>query len=141
MKLKKRVSALSSHTTVIGMSAGIICAFLMSLLFLAGMTSLIMSGKIADGTANILIFALRTIGVLVGVLIGTGVIKEKCLITSVYIVLGYLIILIASCILIYDGVFSRLVLGVISAITGGALGCLIRLKLQNSQRRTRKNRR
>lgn len=141
MKLKKRVFALSNHTMVIGILAGVVCAFLISLLFLTGMTSLIMNGKIADETGNILIFASRTFGVLAGVVFGTGIIKDRCLITSIYIVLGYLIILVASCILIFDGVFCRLFFGVISAVVGGALGCLIRLKLQNGRRRTRINRR
>lgn len=128
----------SNHTTVFGVGVGIIVSLVISMLLLTGVTSLIVDGKLNENVVAFFTFATRVIALLVGVLIGTGLIKQKHIIFAGVIALGYLIILITLGIVLYDGSFRNFGSGIVSVLLGSGAGCLIRLKLQNRPQRAKR---
>lgn len=131
MKLKSRTGMLSGNSVISGTVIGVILALLISLLLMTGMTSFAVNGSISEKGAGVSMCLIRTIAVLAGVLVGTGIIKEKCVITAGAITLGYLLLLAGVGIVLYDESFKDFGLSAIFASLGGTIGCLFRLKLQN----------
>lgn len=138
MKMKSRQISMSNHSTVFGVGIGIVTAFIISFLLLAGLTSILVSGGLGEGMTGPLVFSIRTISLIVGVLVGTGFVKGKCIIYAGAITLGYMVLLAGLGIVIYDGSFENFGLSIISMVLGGVFGCLIRLKLQNKPQRMKK---
>ncbi len=141
MKPKTKIASSKNKSIAFGASIGIGIAMILSVMLSAGATSLVMKGSIQESAFSIFAFFVRAIAILVGALIGTQLIKEKCLLTIGIIALGYLILLLALGIVVYDGSFRGFGMGVISVITGGAIGCIVRLKSQNRSRRVGKTKR
>lgn len=138
MKLKSSIVATSGHSSLFGISTGIITAFIMSLILVLGMTSLIMGSNLGENNTTVFLLIIRAVSVLLGVLIGTGLAKVKCIVIAGVVLIGYLTALTGIGIILYDGSFYGFGLSIISATTGAVAGCLIRLKLQNRPQR-RKN--
>ena len=138
MKPKLRRQMISNHATMFGVGIGIVISFVLSMLLLAGVTSLLVSGGVGESLTGTFVFAIRTIALLVGVLIGTGFIKEKCVFVAGIITLSYLILLTGLGVVLYDGSFKAFGVSITSILLGGASGCLIRLKLQNKPQRVKR---
>lgn len=138
MKLKARLPVASNRTATVGTLAGIITAFAISLILVAAITGLVTGNKFPEGSLGLPVFIVRTVAVLVGALVGTGLAKEKCIVTVGIITAGYLVLLLGLGIVMYNGSFKSFGSGLLSTIAGGAVGCLIRLKLQNRPKRGRK---
>lgn len=138
MKFKARLPVISNRTITVGVLIGITSAVLGSLLLTAGAASLISRNRLPEESSKWIVPAIRTITVLFGTLIGTGVVKEKCLATMGIIAVGYLILLLGLGIVFYNGSFQHFGAGILSALAGGVAGCLIRLKSQNKLHRARK---
>ena len=138
VKTKTHLPVATNRTTTVGAVIGIVISFVMSLILIAGITGLVTGNKLSEGSLVWLVFVVRIVTVMVGALIGTGLAKEKCVITAGIIVAGYSALLLSLGIVIYDEAFQNFGAGLLSVIIGGAIGYLIRLKLQNKPRRGRK---
>ena len=141
MKLKTRAGSSSGRSIVFISAVGIIIALTLSFFLSAGLTSLVMSNKLSESSTSPFTFAIRTVAVLAGALIGTVFAKDKYFVNIGIIALGYLIILLGLGITLYDGSFQNFGTGILSVIVGGSIGYLIRLKSQNKTRRTKKSKR
>ena len=138
--MKSKHMAIKSHqnTMLVGSVLGALAAVAVSLLLLSGLTSLSMKGDINENTANGFVFVFRIIAVLLGVLLGAGITKEKTLITAGIITAIYLVTTIGIGIVVYDGSFVGFGLGALSVLLGSVAGYLIRLKVQNKSFRSKK---
>ena len=121
-----------------GILLGMLCSMVISLLLLLGVTSLLLGGKIEDDLVGLLISVIKFTAVMIGVLVCTSITKEKFLIQSVVIAIGYVLLLTITGLLIYDGVVSGFWMDMISVALGAAAGYLLRFKLQDKGRRRRK---
>ena len=137
MKFKSRLPITTNRTTTTAILAGIGVAFAISAILVASLSALIAKNILRENSAS-LVFVVRVLAVLTGVLIGTGITKEKHLMTAGIITAGYLAVLLGLGIVLYDVSFKRLGAGVISSIIGCAISCIIRLKSQNKAKITRK---
>lgn len=138
MKLKSRMRVTQSQSAMVGALIGIVISLAISLIFVVAMTSMVINNKFVERSLGWSIFVVRMISALVGTLVGTGLAKEKCAITIAIITVGYLVVLIGLGIVIFDESFKNFGAGLVSTIFGGIVGFLIRLKLQNKPRRSRK---
>lgn len=136
MKIKSRKTP--GGSVVFGTSVGAVAAIIISLLITMGMTSLALSGQLEGNLLDMFIFAIRLIAAFAGVMLGTGLIKEKCIATTGVISILYLLFLAGIGIVFFDGSFQGFGLSLISVVLGGAIGCLFRLKLQNKPQRKKK---
>ena len=138
MKIKTHLPVASNRTTTVGIFAGIIAALIMSFTSIIALTSLVRNHNFLESSLELSVFLVRMVAVLLGVLIGTGLIKERCIVVAGIVAAGYLVLLLALGILIYDGSFENFGTGVLSTVIGSVLGGLIRLKLQNKPSRSKK---
>ena len=138
MKLKTHLPGKTNSTMTMGVLIGTVVSLLMSFVLVSVTANLITGNKIPEESARWIVFFTRAISVLVGVMIGTGLTKEKLLITVGAILGSYLLFLMGLGIVIYNGSFQNFWTGILSVLIGGAAGWLIRLKLQNKPRRARK---
>lgn len=141
MKIKNGIFSPSRSKEVVGVSIGVFCSVVISMVLLSAFVGLSISGRTFGVLEKLTPFAIRFVSVLIGVLVGTGQVKEKWLIISGCIVFGYLCLLILLCIIAFNGIFNGLWTGVLSTIIGGGLGCIIRVKLQNRPLKHRKAKR
>ena len=128
----------ANHTIKSGAFIGIISSLAVSLIFITIVASLVTKGSIPEDFSSWTTHIVQAIAGLTGVLIGTGLTKEKYFATSGIIVGGYLFLLIGLGIALYDGSFQNFGVGIISVLIGGTVGCLIRLKSQKKTTRARK---
>jgi len=121
-------------TPLIGILLGVGIAIIISLLLTWLQTSLTLRGSIPLENAGIFTFIIRTVSVFAGSLIGTVITEGKGL-SVIGIITGiYLFLLIVLGILLYDGLFHGLLLGVVSVLIGGILVVLIKLKPQKRRK-------
>lgn len=140
MKFKSRTKSISNRSVLFGGVAGILTALIIGLLLLTGLSSVLIKGTIKESAVGILLHIIRAIATLVGVLIGTGLVKEKIVVTSGAITLGYLLILLCLGVVIYDTSFRSFVQSAMSVAFGGTAACMFRLKLHNKPIRMKKMR-
>ena len=126
MKIKGAKQGENKIVTGVGIGIGI--AILLSILMTAGLTSLVLNGKLAEQTSDAVVFGIRLAAVLLGGLIGTGISNEKVLPVIGSIGLGYLLILIAFGIAVYDGSFRGFGLGLLSVAAGVLIVTFVRLR-------------
>lgn len=138
MKFKPRTAVSFNNSVVLGVFLGAVAALIISIIFTTGMTSLILGGGLNDGLLQIFIFVIRLISVFIGVLLGTGMIGEKWIVTTGVISVLYLLLLAGVGIVFYDGSFQGFGVSLISVVLGGGAGCLVRLKLQSKPKRKKK---
>ena len=138
VKLKTRLPVISNRTATVGAITGIMIALVISLVLITALSYLTTSGKFPETSLGWSVFTVRAVAVLMGALVGTALSKDKSVITIGIIVVGYLALLLGFGIIIYDSSFQNFGSGVISAVLGGVIGCLIRIKSQNKPRRVRK---
>lgn len=140
MKIKSHMTVLSGNSGSLGVIAGVLVSFIISALLISGVTSLMMRGKCFEEIVEILIFAIRMLAVLAGVLVGTSIVRDKCIVNAGAISFAYLLALAGVGIVLYDGSLKGFGLCAISVVLGGVAGCLFRLKLQNKTSGKKKNR-
>lgn len=138
MKLKTRGMGTQNRSTAFGIAVGVGTSLAVSLLLSIGLTSLLVNGAIAEGVANGFVIAIRLVAVLLGSLVGSGIVKENCLLSVGLITLGNIVTWLGLGVVIYDGTFKNLGAGIVSIIIGGIVGYIIRLKLQIRPQRTRR---
>ena len=138
MKIKRNMSITNNAKFAIGIALGAFCAFAISLLLVACVSGLIVSGKIGADLNKAIIFAARVISMFAGVLQATGWIREKSLVVSVITMLFYLLVLIFICMIAFECAFVDFWLCVLSVIIGGGAGLLVRTKSQSGSHRRSK---
>ena len=138
MKFKPRTAVSFNNSVVLGVFLGAVAALIISIIFTTGMTRLVLGGGLNDGLLQIFIFVIRLISVFIGVLLGTGMIGEKWIVTTGVISVLYLLLLAGVGIVFYDGSFQGFGVSLISVVLGGGAGCLVRLKLQSKPKRKKK---
>ena len=138
MKFKSRIAVSFNNSFVFGVLLGAVAALIISIILTTGMTSLVLGGGLNDRLLQIFIFVIRLISVFIGVLLGTGLIGEKWIVTTGLISVLYLLLLAGVGIVFYDGSFRGFGVSLISVVLGGDAGCLVRLKLQNKPQRKKK---
>lgn len=128
--MKKRIGTSSSAkaTEVPAVIIGIIVASFVSFLLLIGLTSLIVNGTVNEVGTGSYIFIIRTIAAAIGCLTGTVLMKGKYLLIAGAIALGYMIVLLAMGIVLFDSSFKNILSGAASVLLGGAVACFVVLK-------------
>lgn len=134
---KTGLKSSGAKSTAVCVVIGVLVAFVISLLFSAGLTSLVSRESLKEYAVGGALFAVRAVSTLIGVLVGTGLCKEKQLPTSAMVTAGYLLLLIGWGIALYDGAFQRIWMGVLSVLLGGAAGLLFRIKSKINPRKRR----
>ena len=109
-------------------AVGVGISVLITLLLTAGLAALIISSKLQELTVGIIVALIRAIAVFLGVMITTKIKQDKIL-QSTGIVAGlYVLIILGLGIVLYDGSFNSLGIGLLSILVGGLAAYLIRIK-------------
>lgn len=125
---KMKTAARGNRSMLTGIAIGIAAALVIAFLLTVGLTSLLIRGKLVENVTGILVFAIRTISVLIGGLIGSSHSKGKYLQVISSTTLGCLIVLLGLGMIIYDGTFHHFGMGILSVFVGGVIACLIKLR-------------
>lgn len=128
--VKQRAVSKGSSSGAIGAGTGLAASILLSIVLTAVLTSLITKGTVSERAVGVSVFFVRLLAVFTGSLIGAATAHEKYLKVSGIIVVGYLFALFGLGIVLYDGTFRNLWSGVVSALLGGILAILIKLRPQ-----------
>ena len=118
----------------VGIGIGITVSI--SVAFLALISHLILQGSISGEKSGIYIIATRIISVLLGCLVGAQICDKKPLPIIMTIRGGYLFLILSIGVVIYDGSFQKVLIGIMSIFAGCAIACMIKLKTQNKRRYT-----
>lgn len=119
----KMPKAGASQTSII--IIGVVTASLVSLLLTALTTNHILNGHVGVEIASAVIFAIRSVSLLIGALIGGSLMKKNNLKLVGLIAAGYLIMLTGTGIVFFSGNLKNFLLGVISVLVGGVAALLI----------------
>lgn len=132
MKRNKLQSSKAGRSLTGVIMAGVIIATLLSLLLSALMSSFVLSGRLQEGSVRAVSFIIRLISVFAGALIGGVLSKEKYLLQVGLTALGYMLVLIGTGIVIYNGSFRHFLSGAGSVLIGAVSAFLI-LQKQNTK--------
>lgn len=122
---KGRISIISAGA--IGTGIATVLTIIMSVV----LTSLILKGIVVDHLTGALVFVIRTIAVFVACVTSGALADGKLLPVVGVSALGYLLILLATGIVAFDGSFSDFGSGILSVITGAMIavfGKVIKLR-------------
>lgn len=125
---KMKTTARGNHSVTLSIVIGIVAALVVTFLLTGGLTSLLISGKLGESVTGILIFAIRTISVLLGGLIGSGYSNGRYLQVIALITLGYMVALLGLGMIVYNGTFHNLGMGILSVFVGSLIACLVKIK-------------
>ena len=114
---------------------GVIAASLLSILLTALLSSFVLNGRISEGSTDIIIFLIRAVSLMAGTLIAAAIYKQKYLSLVGFTVLGYLLVLLGTGIVFFDGSFNRFLSGVASILVGGIVSLLILTRPKSQSRR------
>ena len=123
---KLRVGSKGKISVAVAGMIGAIISLVMSVLLTVALTNLILKGSVEDKTADIFIFAIRTLSVLLGCVAGSLLTDGKLLQVIGLSALGYLLILLATGIVLFDGSFQGFWIGILSVIMGAVVAILIK---------------
>ena len=118
----------------VGIGIGI--TVIISVALLSLISHLILKGSISEEKSGIYIVVTRIISVLLGSLMGARISNKKPLPIMMTISGGYLFLLLCVAIVVYDGAFKNVLVGIMSIFAGCAIACMIKLKTQNKRRHT-----
>lgn len=128
MKKQKRITSSKRITEAPAVIAGVVVSLMIGIILTLGLTSLVMNGTINDAGAGNWTFVIRTVASAIGCLAGVMLIKKNYLLIAGAVALGYLVMLIAIGIVVYDGSFDNIISGTTSVLLGGVISCLLVLK-------------
>lgn len=114
---------------------GVIAASLLSILLTALLTNFVLNGHLSEGSAGVIIFLVRVVSMLVGALIAAVIYKQQYLPLIGFTALGYLLVLLGTGIVFFDGSFKHFLSGVTSVLVGGIISLLILTRPKNKSRR------
>jgi len=115
--------------------AGVLTTLLISVALTMGLTSLIQNERLSEN-GETGVFLIRVIATLVGGLLGAWLSGKKMLLVIGVISGGYLMFILGLGVVVFDGSFDKLWLGVLSVVVGAVIALLIKLKHQSPRKRT-----
>ncbi len=107
---------------------GIAVAVIISVVLTALTAHFVLNEKVGESSVSLILFVVRFLSAGIGGLVGTSLSKEKLLPVIGVITGGYLLVLLATGIIFFDGSFHQFGSGLISVLSGGAGAGAIRLK-------------
>lgn len=131
---KKHLTAGKNKNMITCIGLGLLTAMIISVVLTLGLTSLVEKGKLSEN-GNFGVFLTRMIAVAAGGLVGAGLSDKKFLPIIIVTSSAYLIVLLAIGILLFDGSFHKMWLGVLSILIGAIIALLIKLKPQTNRKR------
>lgn len=141
MKQKVNVVSPNSNSMLFAVIIGVVLSAVAGIILSIGFTSLVMNGIVKESAFKIIIFLIRVIAIIVGTVTGAKLAKENILVIAGIIALGFILLLLAFGIIIYEGSFRHFGAGIASVLTGAVIGYLISLKLQSKPQTRRKSKR
>ena len=139
MKRNKLKAPKVGQSLTSSLIVGVIAASLLSVLLTALLSSFVLNGRVSEGSADVIIFLIRAVSLLAGILIAAAIYKQKYLPLVGFTALGYLLALLGTGIVFFDGSFKQFLSGVASVLVGGILSLLI-LTRPKSRRSIKYNR-
>lgn len=127
MKRNKLAGIAANRSLTMAILVGEGVAVLLTGLLSALLANLVLKGATGEGQSGVWVFVIRAVSVLLGCLAGVWIGKDKYLMIIGIIALGYLALLIALCIILYDGAFGGITAGLASVLVGGILGLMPKL--------------
>lgn len=115
-----------SSTAALGFGIGF--TILITLLLSAGLTSLIITGKLHEISLEIFTAIIRAVAVFSGCMITTAIKKEKILQNIGIVTAVYVLVLLGLGIILYDHSFHSFGFGILSVLLGSVAAFLIRLR-------------
>lgn len=134
-KLKMPKAGISSTAAIV---IGVVIAALASVILIALMSNLILNGHLGEQIATVIIFAIRSVSLLIGALIGGLLMKHNYLKLVGLIAAGYLLVLTGIGIVFYSGSLKNFLLGMISVLVGGVAALLILQKPKGNRLKLKK---
>ena len=131
---KSHLSLGKNKNIAVCIGIGLLVSLIISVGLTIGLTSLIQNGKLSENGATP-VFIIRLIATLAGGLLGAGLFGKKFLPVIGAISAGYLIVLLAMGIILFDGSFHKLWMGALSVAVGAAIAILIKLKPQTTRKK------
>lgn len=131
---KTHLSIGKNKNMVICIVSGLLAALLISVIFTIGLTSLIEKGELSEN-GFFGVFLTRLIATVVGGLLSAGLADKKLLPTIIATSAAYLLVLLGVGIVLFDGSFYKLWIGVLSVAIGAVVALLIKLKPQTSRKK------
>ena len=128
--MKKHIRTASSEkvTEISAIVIGVLSASIVCFLLTIGLTSIVMNGTVGETTGGLYIFGIRMVAAFVGCVVSTLLMKGKYLLMVGAVSIGYLAVMIATGIVMYDESFKNVLSGVVSVSLGGVIACLVVLK-------------
>ena len=124
-----------------GIGAGVAVSIITSIVLMLLLTNLVNEQNVNERTAELLLFMIRMISVLVGAVIGMKLTAGKGLLIIGTVLVGYMLFLLSVGIIAYDGAFQRMGSGLLSVLIGAAVSCVIALKPQRKSKQSLKYKR
>ena len=133
--MKKSRIASKNKSIIACIGIGLATSILISLILTIVTASLIQKGSITE-SEKISVFLVRLVSVMVGSLVGTGLQGKKALPVIGVISGCYYICLLIVGLLVLNGSLISPWQGLLSTTVGGAVACVIKLKPQNTRKKT-----
>ena len=127
MKTLARAKTGGNKTITTASILGAAAATALTFLLTAGLTSLILKGSVPEQSSGIYVFLIRSLSVLLGCLLATGIVKEKSLQTIGIVTAAYLVILLGIGIVLYNVSFHNFGIGLFSVLVGGGIACILKI--------------
>ena len=117
-----------------GIAVGTGVALIISILLSALLTGLILKDSLQEKVTWISLFFVRIIAVMAGGLVSASFAHGKILPAIGLIIASYLLVLLGTSIIAFDGKLDGFGIGVLSALIGGIIACIIKLKPQRNRK-------
>ena len=115
-------------------AAGLFASLVVSVVLMIGLTCLIEKGKLNDNE-YLAVFITRLIATIAGGLLSARLAEKKLLLNVVTTSAAYLLVLLSVGIVLFDGVFDKFWIGVLSVVIGVVIVLLIKLKPQTNRKK------
>ena len=133
-----RVSTKFRSSIATGCITGVVTALAVSALLTALQSGLIGSNKIGEGITSAVIFMIRVLSVTAGCYLAATVTKSHTLPVVGITAVTYLLLLTGIGIAAFDGSLKNFGSGMLSALVGGVIPCIIKLKTPKKSRKVRR---
>ncbi len=117
-----------------GIAIGTSIALIISILLSALLTGLVLKGSLQEEVTGISLFFVRVVAVMAGGLVSASFAHGKILPVIGLMIAAYLLVLLGTSIIAFDGKLDGFGIGVLSALIGGAIACIIKLKPQRKRK-------
>ncbi len=115
-------------SVITGAGIGVATAVVISILLTALYGVLMINGSVGEAPSTVVIFLIRTVSAAVGGFVAAVLTKGYFLPVVGITIAGYLILLLGTGIIAFDGSFKNFGSGLLSVLLGGAIPCITKLK-------------